>query len=40
MSGDQNVVFLQSPATVDVVATPAPMSIYYADIGLGDGERI
>jgi hypothetical protein len=36
MSGDQNVVFLQSPATVDVVATPAPMSIYYADIGLGD----
>jgi hypothetical protein len=35
LEGSVEVEFLESPAIVEVLASPPEMSIYYADIGLG-----
>jgi len=36
ISGNQEVEFLHSPAIVEIAATVPPMTILYADMGLGD----
>ena len=36
ISGNQEVEFLHAPGTLEIAATVPPMTILYADIGLGD----